>query len=256
MKFGKKEMDIAMKKIVAVLMIFVFVLSFASCSGHPEKTAGEVFSKLKTTYGMMDDIAEDILTAWDKGINNAKSIKGYTESGYYYKTTSYDYEKGLGVFTDGLNLEEDDVYKGIAYAYYGDDYKDSVDVTSKQEVAEVYEKLFYKYTSDFSACVDIVTAAYEVNGTLARVEDLLEICKKDMKKMGNKHSDYDLYSDLKSYYVNAMLLFDFCSDPTGTYNEAESTVNICTSTEKTCYFSLYCFLDDAIAKTDEDNDEE
>ena len=237
-----------MKKYVAVLMVMVIMLSVSACgiiSGGTQKDAEKVFVNLKNSYDMVNDLSEDIMLAWELGINDTDELKGYTSYSYSYFSYSdsrYDYEKGLKYLAEKLNISENDICKGVAKAYYGTVDSEAITIS---EAAELYETLLNRYSNVFSACMNIVISTYEANGKIGQIDALISVCRDEMKDFSKKSSDYEHYPDLKSYYVNMMAFYDFCKSPVGTYDTATDTVNNYRSTEKTYYYSLYCFLDEA-----------
>lgn len=247
-----------MKKLCAVLMVFVLAFSFVSCGSSQYDDAEKTFSNLKTAYDQVNDLSEDVMIAWEIGINNIDSLKGKTSKYSYYSYSSssytYDYVTGLKYFAEQIGVTNDEIYKGVAYSTYGEKYADYVNVNSVSEIAELYEDIFSKYSNNFSACIDIVISTYEANGKLAPIDASVIVCRTEMKELVEDYPDCVYLSDLKDYYVNMMAFYDYCKNPTGTYETALETVNAYRVNERTAYFSLQCFLydetEDSITSTE------
>lgn len=241
-----------MKKFCAVILIFALTFSFVSCGSSQYDNAEKIFSNLKAAYEQVDDFSEDIMKAWELGINDIDSLKGKTSkySYYsYYSSTTYDYVKGLQYFAEQIGVTEAEISKGVAYAVYGEKYADYIDANSISEIAEAYEDIFSKYSNNFSACIDIVISTYEANGKLSPIEASITVCRGEMKALIEDNPDCEYISDLKDYYVNMMSFYDYCKNPTGTYETALETVNTYRVNERTYYFALQCFLDDTTEDT-------
>ena len=67
--------------------------------------------------------------------------------------------------------------------------------------------------------------AYIENGKVDEVNALLENAKLQMKELSEKYSDYEYYPSLKEYYTTTRSFFDFCQDPTGSFEQIKGTIN-------------------------------
>ena len=77
----------------------------------------------------------------------------------------------------------------------------------------------------FSFCVNSVSAAYKVNGKVEEAQTALDAAKAQMKELSQKYSDYEHYPNLKGYYTTTSSFFDFCNNPTGSFEQVKTTVN-------------------------------
>ena len=96
----------------------------------------------------------------------------------------------------------------------------------KNNVIDKADLLFYYFEDDlFSFCVMCVTGAYIVNGKVKEVEDALNSAKAQMKKLSQDYSDYEHYPNLKGYYTTTSSFFEFCNNPTGSFEQVKDTIN-------------------------------
>ena len=82
---------------------------------------------------------------------------------------------------------------------------------------------FLKMTCFF--CVMVVTGAYQANGKVAEAQNALEEAKTQMKELSEEYSDYEHYPNLKGYYTTTNSFFDFCLNPTGSFEQVKTTIN-------------------------------
>ena len=236
-----------MKKLISLLLIPVLILGFAGCNSKTKKV-DDAFKKISTAETSIIKYSEDIIGAWDLGINKENSIKGYTlvDKGYSYKTYDdkyeYKYKDGIKNFAENFSFSESEICEGIAHAFYGDKYETKVSSFDPDSVAEAYEGLFKSYGNAFSACVAIINSTYKITGKTASIEMLLEGAREILIKMSKNDSDSPYYEDLKQYFVNTMAFYDFCNEPTGTYDVAKVKISNFKTNGTTYYYNLYCFF--------------
>ena len=231
-----------MKKILALVLALLMVVPFVACGAKKnDKTAFEkskvAFQKTTEAYLMVNEYSIDLYDAWHIGIN---------------EKSRYDDEDELSDFALELGLDIKDMEAAIASllgkdkyysGYYGGDW----------------ETLQSAYGSFFSACVNVVSEVYRVNGEVENISDLLIEAKASMKELSDKYSDYENYSSLKTYFTNTLAFFDFCQNPEGSFEQVVETFNNYRNTARTCFFDLnYIFEDsiDGMYKEDEEFEEE
>lgn len=191
-----------MKQILSLCIAFIMLLSLCACSdveagaeANSKKAAydaaSNVYDSINNAYLLIDEFGSDLYEAWRIGIYD-------------------DDEVSISYLADELNLSEDEITAAIdslAYEgcgnYYFDYYEDSL----------------------FSACVWLVTEAYELNGTSEKIAEYLTDAKTRMKEMSEKYSDYEHYENLKSYYTTTTAFYDFCKDPSGSFEQVKETIN-------------------------------
>ena len=71
----------------------------------------------------------------------------------------------------------------------------------------------------------IVANAYKANGKASEAETALEKAKEQMKTLSEKYSDYEHYPNLKGYYTTTSSFFNFCQNPTGSFEQVKTTIN-------------------------------
>ena len=121
-----------------------------------------------------------------------------------------------------LSLSEDDITKGIASVLV------TVGVSESAEEVDsaIVDKIFSLLEDDmFSLCVEIVKEAYVANGTVEEIKGHLDEAKAQMKELSEDYSDYEHYPNLKGYYTTTSSFFDFCQNPTGSFEQVKTTIN-------------------------------
>ena len=71
----------------------------------------------------------------------------------------------------------------------------------------------------------VVSNAYKVNGKVDEAKNALDEAKAQMKELSEKYSDYEHYPNLKGYYTTTSSFFDFCQNPTGSFEQVKDTIN-------------------------------
>ena len=203
-----------MKRLLALLLALSMVFALSACGGGGKKAAfnasKEAYDNINAAYLIVDDFGHDIYEAWRVGIFDEKNIS--------IKTLSKE-----------LTLSEDELKEGVVYLFYSmaenDDYEEGKE-EDKQFFRENADKVFQLFKDDiFSVCVKIVSAAYVTNGKVAEAQELLTSAKGQMKTLSEKYSDYEHYPALKGYYTTTTAFFDFCQNPTGSFEQVKTTIN-------------------------------
>ena len=77
-----------MKKVIALLLVFILCLSLCACGSKKEEEAfnasREAFNKITEVYAKLDEYSQDIYMAFHLGENSPGSYDGYK---------GYDFEK-------------------------------------------------------------------------------------------------------------------------------------------------------------------
>ena len=191
------------KKFLSVMLLAGMVLMMCSCG--KEKKAFEAsklaYDNINSAYQTVEVISEDIYTAWQLGI--------------YEKD-----EMSIELLADELSLSKDDLEKGFSALLADLGMKDLLDVNVDLDT------FFILFEDEmFSICVKIVQEAYTANGKIQFTQDCLREAKNQMKTLGEKYSDYEHYPSLKGYYATTNSFFDFCQDPTGSFEQMTTTIN-------------------------------
>lgn len=204
-----------MKKSGILFLVIVMCVSLLGCSGNKKAfTVSEAaYDKITTAYEIADNFGTDIYEAWRLGINDRDEIL----------------DNGIEHLASELSLSEDELREGVVYALVvsimGADWNETPE-DSKQEYRELADTVFNFMEDDlFSFCVYVVTGAYTVNGKIAEAEVALDEAKTLMKELSEKFSDYEHYPNLKEYYTTTSSFFDFCKEPTGSFEQLKETIN-------------------------------
>lgn len=229
-----------MKKIVLAALILSMCISLCACGSSGEtqapvesgttvstteatetpaqiafKMSQEAYDSVSEAYAIVTDFAEDIYEAWRLGIHEDESITS----------------RGNSYLASELNLSETELNDAITYFIavdLEDQNWDTLTEQQKRTYADEYDDtLLYSFFEEdlFSFCTTIVGYAYIVNGDCAKVEDALNNAKGLMKEMSASYSDYEHYPSLKGYYTTVQAYFDFCQNPTGSFNQLVETDN-------------------------------
>ena len=74
-------------------------------------------------------------------------------------------------------------------------------------------------------CVDAICCAYIMNGNADEAQAALDAAKTQMKELSQEYSDYEHYPNLKGYYTTTSSFFDFCLNPSGSFEQVKDTIN-------------------------------
>ena len=206
------------KRIFAFLSIVPLILSLTACSFGGIKTkkafetSKEAYNNIEAAYEIIDAMDHDIYEAWRAGIYDDDEI----ESG------------GVSSLAKKLSLSESDLKKGLTKAIMGNDY----DTQSAEDIQYIEDNLdiLLKVCDDkmgislFTLCVNGVVEAYKLNGKADEAQKNLETAKGLMKTLSNDYSDYEHYPALKDFYTTTSSYYDFCVNPTGTFEQLKSTL--------------------------------
>lgn len=184
-----------MKRTVVIVCAAALMLFAAGCVSA-DKQAFEISSSayghVNTAYESTEQFGSDIYEAWRVGIYD-------------------DDDVSIEYLADQTSLSEEDISAAID------------DLVGSEDVGDTF---FYLMEDDlFSACVMVVSKAYELNGTAQEISDNLEAAKGEMKQLSEKYSDYEHYPALKDYYTTTQAYFDFCQNPTGSFEQVKETLN-------------------------------
>lgn len=134
---------------------------------------------------------------------------------------------GCSYLAKELNLSQEEVEAGAAYSLaeaFGASWDECTD--EEKNSYKVMADSYFRGMEDnlFSWCVEVVSNTYIVNGKAAEAKDHLEAAKSQMKELSENYSDYEHYPALKGYYTTTSSFFDFCQNPTGSFEQLKTTV--------------------------------
>lgn len=175
--------------------------------------ASQAYDNIEAAYSITEEYGSDIYEAWRLGINEKDEI---TKNGVKYLASELSLsEKDLREGTAAY------VYEALTDAEWSDASSDDQD--EYRDMSDYYFSIFEDYL--FSFCVNSVSCAYKLNGQAEVVQQALDEAKAEMREMSEKYSDYEHYSSLKSYYTTTNAFFEFCQNPTGSFNQVVDTIN-------------------------------
>ena len=226
-----------MKKIMALLMVVAMCLSLVACSGGNKKAAElseSAFNNIQQAYEKLDVIGNDILTAWKLGIYNKSDLRKWAG--------------GFAYFISNISIPRDDLLDALAsLEYKADGTSLDLDYYTKsvREHYDLYwDRLIERNPDIFSACIALVVESYMLNGELDEIETLLSFASESIKELSQNHSNYEHYENVKKYFTATNTYFNFCSNPSGTLEQAMENINNYNNTADECYNSLYYFFEE------------
>ncbi len=205
-----------MKRAVSLLLVLIMCLSMCAC-GNSNKKAFEVskaaYDNIDIAYDIADNMGSDLYEAWRLGIYDDEEIL----------------EDGVKHLAKELSLSEDELSEGVAYVIAVNVYDKEWSALTDEE-KETYrgysDYAFSLFEEDlFSFCVMVVSGAYEVKGDTKTAQEALNSAKAQMKELSESYSDYEHYPNLKGYYTTTSSFFDFCQNPTGSFEQVKTTIN-------------------------------
>ena len=240
-----------MKKILITILTVSLLLSMVSCgSAAAFKISKEAYNNINTAYEKVNEFSQDIYEAWYMGINKKEDINGSQKSSYGYITT-YNEKEELENFADELHIPQEDLERAVAKLLG----KDAYNPGTSSEAGDWYFLSNKLNDSFFSACVTLVSTAYEENGTADEITALLEEARGQMKKLSDSYSDYEHYPNLKEYFTTTTAFFDFCLNPEGSFEQVVETFNNYRNDARNYYFDLnYVFEEELFSKDDEEEE--
>ena len=232
-----------MKRLISLLIVVAMCFSLSACNGGDKKAlelSESAFKDIELAYEKLDVIGNDILTVWKLGIYNESELKEWGE--------------GFSIFCSAVSLSRDDVLDGLAYFEMIANGNTLDYDYYKASVREHYDVYFYspstgngllnQYENTFSACISLVVESYRQNGELEEIEALLSSASMTIKELSQNHSDYEHYENIKKYFTAVNTYFNFCSNPSGTLEQAMENINGYNNTAAECHNSLYYFFEE------------
>ena len=176
----------------------------------------EAYENISKAYTIVEQYGDDLYDGWYVGIFNTDEL----------------YEKGSRYLASELSLSEEDVAQGVAYALvdaFGWNW-DEIDQETKEEYMTIDGSGTYFLAVSLLAdiktfCVECVNGAYEVTGKAEEALLALDEAKAIMKQISEEYEDYEHYPALKAYYTETSSFLDFCSNPTGSFDQLRETLN-------------------------------
>lgn len=220
-----------MKKIIALLLAVLMVLSLVACGGNKVskeafENSKEAFKLVTSAYIAANEYSQDIYEAWRLGVNDRKSFDDDSEMDDFISEMHIE-----GVYIEQAVAE----ILGNESFVYGD-----------------WESLPYRFGgSYFSAWVSVVSKAYVCSGDVDEISEMLNSAKALMKELGDEYSDYEHYPALKKYFTNTLAFFDFCQNPEGSFEQVVETFNNYRNNAREYFFDLNYVFGDSIGGMDD-----
>lgn len=203
-----------MKKWIALLLAAVMCLSLAACGKDKKafETSKAAYDNIDIAYEITEQFGSDIYEAWRLGIYDKDEIL----------------DDGAKHLAKELSLSEYEIRTGFAYTIatvIGEDW-DELSEDDKNKYIDNADVFISVMGDDlFSFCVMAVIGAYTVNGKVEEAQNALDAAKAQMKELSQEYSDYEHYPNLKGYYTTTSSFFDFCNNPTGSFEQVKDTIN-------------------------------
>ena len=204
-----------MKKITAIIMVLAMCFSMTACGGGDKKAfeaSKAAYDNVDVAYEITEQFGSDLYEAWRLGIYDDEEIL----------------EDGVAHLATELSLSEDELKEGVGYVMAemtGEDWFEMSE-EDKATITENTDIIFGMMEDDlFSFCVMVVTGAYTANGKVEEAQNALNEAKAQMKELSANYSDYEHYPNLKGYYTTTSSFFDFCQNPTGSFEQVKDTIN-------------------------------
>ncbi len=200
----EKKMKRTMKKILAISLAAVMIVSLASCGllglGKSQQVAvaKTSYERITALYETCEGLSDIIYEAWSFAIydaykyNNAKACAEAIS-----KKIGADYD----IFVKNLNAEIEYLGKKVS-------------ASTQLEMMK-----------DFNHMLSIVICVIDEYGFYANGDALLELIAKDIRKLNDKYEDVTGYSDLKKYYVAVEEYYNFVKSPNGSLSTYKGTVS-------------------------------
>lgn len=227
----------------SVLVVLALIMSLLLCScesvgnkpnedgdNAPEATVDPKEEKSKIAYDTSKEAYNHIIQA----IEIVKKM----DSDEYEVWRLAIYEKseiktdGSEFIADKISLTEQEFCDGFLYYFKTlmgekDDYENAKKQFSKSQIRSLVAA--YAAEKDpplslFTMCVQAVVCAYDLNGKAQEAKEHLDAAKTLMKSLSKDYSDYEHYPALKGLYTTASSYYDFCVNPTGSFEQLKSTL--------------------------------
>ena len=203
-----------MKRIISAILVVCICVSLSACGGNKKafNASKLAYDEIDKAYEITEQFGSDIYEAWRLGI--------------YQKDEVLD--DGAEYLAKELSLSPDEIREGAAYALaktIGEDWAEMSE-DDKNKLIENADAIFILMKDElFTFCVLSVSGAYAANGKTEEVQTALAAAKTQMKELSEKYSDYEHYPNLKGYYTTTSSFFDFCQNPTGSFEQVKDTIN-------------------------------
>lgn len=203
-----------MKKIISIMLCVAMLFSLVACNNDKKafSASKEAYDNVSAAYEITEKYGNDIYETWRIAIYEKEEL----------------IENGVSYLTDDISLSENGLIDGFA-ATIAEALSMNWDTISDEEKNTCREiaddSLEIMKDNLFSFCIQSVNAAYKLNGSADKATSALESAKTQMKDLSTEFSDYEHYPNLKGYYTTTKSFFEFCQNPTGSFEQVKETIN-------------------------------
>lgn len=230
-----------MRKIVSLLLAILFCLNFCACgnSNDVSKNAAEettqlvdnietvetqsrsfelaqlAYNNICNAYEIVEKYGDDVYEIWRLGIFNKVDI----------------ITKGCKYLDLEINLSEDEIRLGVAHwaTEYAQQDWDNTPEEAKKQLATNADALLGLFANEadeyFFHCLKVVRSAYIMSGLTEKASQYMDLAKSTLSELGDIDPEYEYYTILKDYYISVNSFFEFCQNPTGSFELAKDTLN-------------------------------
>lgn len=228
-----------MKKAVSLLLALTMVFTLCGC-GNSNKKAFEksknAYNKINSAYSGAEIFGSAIYEAWYQAINNSKEIEkridtreGDNAMKYLASEIGIKSEHliagGRMALYSAMGLSPDNVPEDMSEAVNSiiEAYDKNPDLGF--EIARLIGKQMNKPIEKYDYLVSATVFAFKDAGITDEIQGLLDESKAEMKELSEKYSDYEHYPNLKGFYTTTNSFFDFCTHPSGSFEQLVETIN-------------------------------
>lgn len=222
-----------MKKGILIGGIVALTVSLLGCNSNKKafNISEDLYDNLNTAYNITDSLASDIYDVWFLVIYDEDEIA----SG------------GCEYLASNLGVSEDAVKDAVAYAANGQfvdfsnswhmaegstefqskkDSWDEMTEDEKNEYRNIADRLIENHVDDrLNFCVDIVYGLYSIDDSIEVAQSSLNQAREQLKELSEKYSDYEFYPALREYYTTTNSFFEYSTNVSGTFEQAQTTIN-------------------------------
>lgn len=176
------------------------------------ETSKIAFDNVDDAFKMTEVYGNDIYEAWRYGVFDVSS-RGNID---------------VSEMTKNTTIDEDKFREAVAKTAYNGDWDKLNDLQKdreKDKVDKYLTDLGKTYDSAFSACIGGMLIAYNELGFTDKIQEALDVAKEQMKTLSQDYSDYEHYPALKGYFTTTSSYFEFCQNPTGSFDQVRTTID-------------------------------
>lgn len=160
-----------------------------------------------------EHFGEDLCQVWHTGIWQEEDLV----------------ENGCGALAQRLHLEEDELREGLAHMIFAESEGDWAAITDEQwEQLRGQDEAFARAGNEdamFDFCINVTWCAYLETGVIDMLEEGLGNAKDVIQMLQEHYPDSRFVEPLKEYYGVVHGYEQWCTEPVGSYNEAEKLLD-------------------------------